>query len=309
MNETYIKERFKMTEIKNELEKYRDIIYEVLSLSETFGVKSYIVGGLVRDIILKMETTDIDFVVEGDVYELSKEALRIFQGRSYKYMKEFGTASFEFTRDKKEYRIDFARARKEEYPVPGEHPKIYFVDNVRVDLLRRDFTVNAIAMEIDKNLDFRLIDVVEGLKDISEKKMRVLHKMSIADDPTRILRCVRISLKTGFEIDENVFESLEIAKKIGSFRKVHGSRFFSELKLAAKEKFFSEFLKKLKEINVLLSIHPAIDIPIDEEYPEPWQDKIAMLISRIPEESRYDVVSFFGVPKGILRRLEKFSWV
>lgn len=293
---------------KKDLEKYRDIISEVLKISEKVGVKTYIVGGLIRDIILKIETTDIDFVVEGDVYALSMEALKSFQGRNFKYMKEFGTASFDFIKDKNEYRIDFARARKEEYPIPGEHPKVYFVDDVKIDLFRRDFTINAIAMEINQELNFRIIDVVNGLKDISERKIRVLHKMSIADDPTRILRCVRISLKTGFLIDDSVLESLEIAKKTGSFRRVHGSRFFSEFKIAAKENFFEDFLRKLKELNVLVSIHPALDISV-EEFPNHWQEKIAKLISLISNESRYDVINFFGVPKGVLKKLEKFSRV
>ncbi|MCS7213778.1 MAG: hypothetical protein NZ927_06120 [Candidatus Calescibacterium sp.] len=294
--------------IKSSLEKHRKILTEILKVSDKFGVRTYLVGGFIRDVVLEIETADIDLVVEGDTYELSQELRRILRGKNYKYIENFGTASFDIEFYGKVYRIDFARARREEYPIPGEHPKVSFVDDVRVDLLRRDFSINAIAIEFDQNLNFKFIDVVGGLDDLMAKKIKILHKMSIADDPTRILRGVRISLKTGFEIDQGVIESLEIAKKIGAFKNVHGSRFFSEMKITAKEDFFDKFIEKLKELNVLISIHPALDINV-YNFSGDWQDKIAELILRVSPESRYEIASFFGVPKSISKRLEKLSRV
>lgn len=292
--------------VRKELSKYSPLILPILKASRHLGLKIYPVGGLVRDILIGVDTNDLDFVVEGDVRQLTMELLKLFRGRNYKHLKEFGTASFDLEHKCKEYRLDFARARKEWYPVPGEHPKVEFVDNVKDDLFRRDFTINAMAMEVSLDLDFHLIDVVGGLKDLMEKKIRVIHKMSIADDPTRILRAVRLALKLGFDLDSCVLESLDIAKRLGSFRRVHGSRFFSEIKIASREERFDDFMRKLKEMNVLVSIHPALDISL-HNFPKDPTRRVLELLLRVAPASRYDVARFLGVSKSILRELESVS--
>ncbi len=292
------------------------------------------VGGFVRDILCGVKTDDFDFVVEGEVRELAREVMKRLGGRNFKHFDMFGTASFELPEGS---RVDFARAREDFYPIPGKHPLIKFVDNVEKDLGRRDFSINAMAIDMTK-AEPRLIDPFGGFDDLKRRQIRVLHKMSISDDPTRILRAVRLSLKLKFDIHEDTITSLEIAKKNGAFRNVSGDRFFSEIKIASKEKNFFMFILKLDELSVLFSIHPALslserqreklikmsdleeicsdkgicsdkeNIHTDEENKLGSASKVAYFLSLyylLCPSTLEEIMNFFNVPKSIREELKK----
>ena len=298
----------------SELSKYSHVLLPISEESKKKGVRVCCVGGFVRDILMRKETKDYDFVVEGEVKKLGKTLLRRFKGKNFRYIERFGTASFEFGYDE---RIDLARAREEKYPKPGEHPIVTFIDDVERDLGRRDFTINAMAIEYTEGISSAyLIDPFGGEKDLMEKKIRVLHPLSISDDPTRMLRAVRFSAELGFEISEETMESFEIAKKGEAFPNVSGDRFFSEIKIASRGNKFLDFLLKADEISLLFSINPAL--PLREREKEELrkkmpamnspEEKVALFLSvyvRRKEPESFEILNFFRVSQRIKEKIRE----
>ncbi len=153
--------------------------------------KLYYVGGVVRDEIIDAKSFDTDFCYEGNAIEFAKNKnLNII-----KINPDFGTVRVLV--DNKE--VDIASTRTENYPKKGHLPNINNIGcSLKEDLIRRDFTINAMAK---RTSDGELFDYFGGLKDIKEKKLRILHKDSFIDDPTRIIRGLKFSVRFGFELE------------------------------------------------------------------------------------------------------------
>lgn len=154
--------------------------------------KLYYVGGVVRDEMLGIPSLDTDYCYEGDAIEFAKQkGLNIIRENE-----AFGTVRVLIEGNE----IDIASTREEIYPEKGHLP---FVSNIgsslKKDLKRRDFTINAMAK---RTTDGKIVDIFEGVKDLKEKKLRVLHNDSFIDDPTRILRGLKFSLRFGFELEK-----------------------------------------------------------------------------------------------------------
>ena len=291
------------------IEKYIKIFEAVNIISEKTGVKPYAVGGLVRDIILDRETLDIDILVEGDSFTFSKQLQRYIGGVNFNYSRKFGTASFEVLENivnfesNEPLKIDVARTREERYSYPGAIPDITFTDSVIKDLSRRDFSANAIAMDLKS---YQLIDPFNGVNDINNKSLKILHPKSISDDPTRIFRGVRFSLKFGFSLADETISSLQEAKKVGAFKNTDGDRILAELRLAAKEKFFFRYILNLDSLNVLFSVFPSLSVSrkleelekLDEES-EP-EKKLATFLSSFDDE----VLKRLRVSKKLLQQIQ-----
>ncbi len=155
--------------------------------------KLFYIGGIVRDEILARPCFDIDITYEGDAIEYAKtidcEILQINE--------EFGTVKIRIEDDI----IDLASTRDEDYPHKGHLPVVKNIGcSLKQDVLRRDFTINAIAKSLKTN---EIIDYTGGLKDIDAKLLRVLHDNSFIDDPTRIVRALKFSVRFNFELEEN----------------------------------------------------------------------------------------------------------
>ena len=173
--------------------------------AKRFGVKVYFVGGLVRDLIMDKTINDIDILVEGSAIDFVQN----LKGRVeiLSVHKDFNTVKTKIDG----IEIDFASTRKEIYPYSGCLPVVTQVGcEIKEDLIRRDFTVNAIALELGEN---KIIDIFNGQKDINECKLRVLHQKSYIDDPTRILRGLdfklRFDFKFSFEDEKLIKDYLE----------------------------------------------------------------------------------------------------
>lgn len=153
--------------------------------------KLYYVGGVVRDEIIDAKSFDTDFCYEGNAIEFAKNKnLNII-----KINPDFGTVRVLV--DNKD--VDIASTRTENYPKKGHLPNINNIGcSLKEDLIRRDFTINAMAK---RTSDGELFDYFGGLKDIKEKKLRILHKDSFIDDPTRIIRGLKFSVRFGFELE------------------------------------------------------------------------------------------------------------
>ncbi len=179
---------------------------EIGKLAKELGFNVYIVGGVVRDIILGKRNLDIDLIVEGDAPVLAKEYAKRKKLKVHTF-EEFMTAQLTIENDLK---IDFATARKETYEYPGAYPKVEKA-TLKEDLYRRDFTINTLAIDITEGNFGVLIDYFNGLRDIKDKVIRILHQLSFVEDPIRILRALRFAGRLGFRLGKPTEKLLKLA--------------------------------------------------------------------------------------------------
>jgi tRNA nucleotidyltransferase/poly(A) polymerase len=191
------------------------------------GVHPYLVGGPVRDMLLDRGAFDIDLTLEQDSSTLARALAKRLNGR-VKSFPQFLTYKV-VADDLPE--IDIATARKERYRKPGALPTVS-EGKLRDDLLRRDFTVNAIAFDL---LEARLVDPCGGERDVRARVIRILHDQSFVDDPTRIFRAIRLGVRLGFTIEPGTSQRMREAIEGGALATVARERIWRELFLAMDE--------------------------------------------------------------------------
>ncbi len=181
-------------------------ISSVKETAQQMDLESYIIGGFVRDQLLARPSKDIDFVSVGNGISLAK-AMNKKLGKEAKFAvyKNFGTASIHF----REHELEFVGARKESYREESRNPDISegtLVD----DQNRRDFTINAMAISLNKGSEGELLDPFNGRKDLERKLIRTPLDPTItfSDDPLRMMRAIRFSSQLGFDIDADTFDAI-----------------------------------------------------------------------------------------------------
>jgi tRNA nucleotidyltransferase (CCA-adding enzyme) len=235
-------------------------IQMVAELAQADGVSIYLVGGVVRDLLLGRANFDIDFVVEGNALAFA-ERLQKQQGGYLTVFKPFGTAKWKPPSEKNEApdvfdHIDFASARYEFYEHPTALPTVYD-SSIKLDLQRRDFTINTLAVQISPANAFGwVVDFYGGLRDLDAQLIRVLHSLSFIDDPTRILRALRFEHRLGFKVEARTTELMKTA--LPMLGRITGERLRNELTLMLKEDQPERGLLTLQERGVLAAIHPAL---------------------------------------------------
>ena len=222
------------------------------------GFRAYVVGGFVRDLFLYRSNEDIDVVIEGDGIAFAKTFARAHGARTHTHEK-FGTAVIIFPDD---FKIDVASARMEYYQFPASLPVIE-MSSIKMDMFRRDFTINTLAIELNPGRFGRLIDFFSAQKDIKDKVLRVLHNLSFVEDPTRVFRALRFEQRFGFTIGKLTSSLIDNAVKMDFFKRLAGKRVFAELQLILKEENPAPALLRLLDYDLLRVIHPRITIEKD----------------------------------------------
>lgn len=235
-------------------EKHIDFIRKVAKTAHEQQAAVYIVGGFVRDLLLERQSLDFDFVVEGDAIVLAHTLARRNGGRVTAHTR-FGTAKWHLPDGYPMESIDLITARMEFYPHPTALPSVER-GSIKLDLHRRDFTINTLALRLDGVHYGELHDYWGGLSDIRHGLVRVLHSLSFIDDPTRILRAVRFEQRFDFKIEERTLELLIEARPL--LDKVSGDRIRHELDHILIEPQASRMLARLEELGVLKAIHPSL---------------------------------------------------
>jgi len=221
-------------------ENLQDLINKIHEMAVSKKVKAYLVGGFVRDLILKVNNLDLDIVIDGDGAKFA-EAFAKHMGARITVHKNFGTATVFIGQGSK---VDFSSSRKEIYPKPGQLP-VVSAGSLRVDLFRRDFTINAMAIDLRYG---KLFDYFGGRADLEGKKIRIMHPLSFIDDPTRILRAIRFEQRFGFVIEPKTLKLLKDAVKLDMLSKVHAHRIRDDLILILKEKDPIKEIRRLQKL-------------------------------------------------------------
>ncbi|MFH1898320.1 MAG: DHHA1 domain-containing protein [Candidatus Desantisbacteria bacterium] len=232
----------------------QNLFQEIGNVGDELGYPVFVVGGFVRDLLLEKENLDIDIVVEGDGVCFASEFTNRIGGHC-KTHQRFKTAVITLTDG---FKIDIATARREHYLHPAALPRVEESPIIE-DLLRRDFTINAMAIQINEKDYGRLIDFAGGENDIKNKIIRVLHTKSFIDDPTRIFRAIRLETRLDFHLDPLTKDLiLEATLNEPLFNRLANQRVMNELILILDDEKPQIAIHRLGELGILKYIHPSI---------------------------------------------------
>ena len=217
---------------------------------------------------------------------------------------QFGTAKVVVG----EVEVDVARARRETYARPGALPTVTFTNSIEEDLPRRDFTVHAMAVSLNRGDFGAVLDPLDGRRDLHARRIRVLHARSFVDDPTRILRAVRYAGRLGFEIEEDTARLLA-----GSLRwldSVSADRIRRELERSATEERLGAMVELAGQLGVLEAIHPSLALPDGladrlRKSPAPsLPGLLAALSSSAGDTARHGLAGRLNLPPGPARAMD-----
>jgi tRNA nucleotidyltransferase (CCA-adding enzyme) len=259
---------------------------------------AHLVGGAVRDVLLGGEAVDLDVVVEGDAAAATRTAAERLGGRVREH-ERFGTATVEA----EDLAFDVARARRERYPAPGALPEVEPA-SLEEDLLRRDFTVNALAVALGPSDPGALHAAPQGCEDLAAGRLRVFHDESFRDDPTRLLRLVRYATRLRFAIEPRTEELARAAVAVGAPATVSGGRIGDELRLLLREPEPNAALRLAGEIGLDRALHPAF---------APDADAAERARTLLPSDGREDLLILAAAtrrldPKGLAAWLDELEF-
>jgi tRNA nucleotidyltransferase (CCA-adding enzyme) len=234
----------------------RRLLNELLRISEPHGVPLYLVGGPLRDLMLERPSLDIDIAVEGDAPALARQLAEASGGRAIIHP-AFLTATVRIPGQtpRPGFHLDLITARSETYPRPGALPTVRPA-TIRDDLLRRDFTINALALRLNGPEAGEILDPTDGLRDLDARLIRALHERSFEDDATRILRAFRYATRLGFEIEPETLAWID--RDLRYLDTISGARLHHEFARIFGESAPEDILRRLHQTGALCDIHPAL---------------------------------------------------
>jgi tRNA nucleotidyltransferase (CCA-adding enzyme) len=262
----------------------------------------YIVGGFVRDLMLGHPGADLDMVVEGDAIKLGKSLVSKYGGRLTSHSR-FGTARWYLQNSQLQDQVlpeylDLISARQEYYEHPSALPVVEH-GSIKLDLHRRDFTINTLAVRLDGRHYGELHDYFGGLKDLEHHLVRVLHSLSFVDDPTRMLRAVRYEQRYGFKIENRTLQLMDEARPL--IARLTPERLRHELDLILEEPGAATMLARLAELGLIKAISEIL----------PWNPAIFDRLERILHAEMVGVWADIGLEQevGLLPRLGYSLWL
>jgi tRNA nucleotidyltransferase (CCA-adding enzyme) len=214
------------------------------------GEDLYLVGGVVRDLLLERPNHDLDLVVDGDAIQLAHKVTSAIPGKITVHDR-FGTAKIQYP----DLSFDLTTARAEHYRRPGALPTVR-PGTIRDDLFRRDFTINAMAIRLTPPGYGELLDLYGGLDDLENKLVRILHDKSFADDATRIWRALRYEQRLNFQMEDGTLSLLK--RNIPMLSTISGDRIRYELECVFIEAEPEKVLRRAAELEVLQRLHPNL---------------------------------------------------
>jgi tRNA nucleotidyltransferase (CCA-adding enzyme) len=229
------------------------VLRDLGRIGKELDVLVYVVGGFVRDLLLGMENDDIDVTIEGNGILFAETFASEF-GCRVKSHEKFGTAVIVFPDG---FKIDVASTRLEYYSSPGALPTVER-SSLKMDLYRRDFTINTLAIQLNSQEFGHLIDYYGGQRDLQERSIRVLHNLSFVEDPTRVFRAIRFEQRLDFHIAKHTENLIKNAVKMEFLDKLGGKRLLTELVHILREKDPLRAVDRMNELGLLRFINPEL---------------------------------------------------
>jgi tRNA nucleotidyltransferase (CCA-adding enzyme) len=244
-------------------------------VGDEVGHQVYVVGGFVRDLLMRRQNYDIDVVVEGDGIRFA-QVFGAQMGCRVKVHKRMKTATLFFPDG---YKVDVATARMEYYERPAAPPTVE-ISSIKMDLFRRDFTINTLAIELRPRAFGQLLDFFGGQRDLKEGVISVLHNLSFVEDPSRIFRAIRFEQRFGFHIGKQTQNLMKNAISKGFLERLSGTRLFSELELILREENPLPMVERMAEFDLLPFLHPRLQ----------YDARTKVLLTRV-----YEVITWFDL--------------
>jgi len=268
----------------------------------------FLVGGVVRDLLLKRENLDLDLVAEKDAVSLAEEMARLKGGKVIAHSR-FNTTKVRWDK----WSVDIATARAESYEARGALPSVQCQCSIQDDLIRRDFTINAMAVHLDPQHYGELIDLYHSRKDLKHEYIRILHDNSFKDDATRIWRAVRYEQRLNFSIERHTLEILR--RDIGYLDTISGDRIRHELELCLEEDKPEKPLLRANQLKVLCRINSNLEADewlarkisrarsILQPYYPPKELMLAFLFYRLSHDDLEQIINYLKFPHTVSQDL------
>ena len=242
----------------------QEIFHQIATVADRMGVECYVVGGYVRDIFLERPSNDIDVVVVGSGIQVAEELKRLLGKKAHlSVFRNFGTAQVKVRgAHQQEIEVEFVGARKESYSHDSRKP-IVEDGTLEDDQNRRDFTINAMAICLNKSRFGELVDPFNGLADLEDGIIAtpLEPEVTFSDDPLRMMRCIRFATQLNFQIEEDTFAALE--RMADRIKIVSGERIKDELNkiiMAPHPSIGFEYLQRSGLLQIILPELSALDI-------------------------------------------------
>lgn len=217
------------------------LLLDIGKAADEAKINAFMIGGIVRDLILERKNDDIDVVIEGDGIEFAKFLTKKYGGE-VKIHESFGTSTWQHPNGTK---IDITSSRFEYYEHPAALPTVEH-SNLREDLYRRDFTINAMAIQLNEQSFGEIIDFFNGREHLAKKTIKILHNLSFVEDPTRIIRAVRFETRFSFKMDQQTLELASVS--MDKMKQLSKTRISNELRKLFTEDSPLDGLQRLFEI-------------------------------------------------------------
>lgn len=239
------------------------LLKEIGETADALGIQAYTVGGFVRDLLLHCRNLDIDIVVEGHGIDFAR-AFAKRKKATVRTHEKFNTATVILPDG---LHIDIATARLEYYEYPAAMPTVE-LSSLKLDLYRRDFTINAMAIHLNPQKFGTLVDFFNSQNDLKERRIRVLHNLSFIEDPTRIFRAIRFEQRLDFIITRHAEKLIKHAVQRQLFSQLYAPRFFHELKLILSEDAPLGSLRRISTFNLFQFLWPDLrpNLKIDRRF-------------------------------------------
>ena len=225
--------------------KYFSRVRSAGEMADKRGYRAYVVGGFVRDLLLKRPTFDIDLVVEGSGIDVARDLAECEGGKVIVH-KKFQTATVIFDDG---FKMDIATARSETYERPGALP-VVMRSPLKYDLYRRDFTINAMAISLSEESFGDLYDYFGGYEDLKKGILKVLHTISFIEDPTRVLRGIRFAARFDFSFGKQTLSLLKNALEMKALHYLSGRRIKDELFLIFQEDYPENVFSLMESLEI-----------------------------------------------------------
>jgi tRNA nucleotidyltransferase (CCA-adding enzyme) len=270
-------------------------------MANSLGEKLYLVGGVVRDLLMEQPNFDLDLVVEGSAIELAQQLKGINKGKITTHP-HFNTAKLQW----QDWNIDLATARSETYEKPGALPAVT-PSSIEKDLSRRDFSINAMAIRLNPGYYGKLVDPHGGRDDLQSKRVRILHDKSFTDDATRIWRALRYEQRLGFHLERSTQSLLQ--RDTAMLKTISADRIRYEIECIFNEKYPEKVINRAYELGVLASLQPSLkgDGALKEKFERARQEcspeapsfdlYLALLAYPLTTDETEQLISRLNLPK------------